>query len=103
MSLGLGGMLKIYVTSSNILFCLWPGLETKKERGERKEERREKHYGCTLSFYNMTTLEIVLAEKMLLDGKGPFAGNVFKNWLEDSVMNSTNLSKCAISKWQTTF
>ena len=48
------------------------GKEKKKERGARKEEKRRKQ--CTLSFYNG-----YLGDVLLLDGKGPFSGNVFKN------------------------
>ena len=49
-----------------------------KEKEKRKSEeegrsRREKSNGCTLSSYNG-----YFAEKKLLDGKGPFSGNVFK-------------------------
>ena len=44
--------------------------ERRKRRSEEDQGRkgREKSNGCTLSFYIK-----------LLDGKGPFAGNVFKN------------------------
>ena len=92
-----GRLLKIWVTSSN------SGPDWRKRKSEEEERRRgEKSNGCAFCFYNMATLEF-LAEKMLLDGKGPFAGNLFINRLEDSVMNSANLSKCTILKWQTTF
>ena len=92
-----GRLLKIWVTSSN------SGPDWRKRKSEEEERRRgEKSNGCTFCFYNMATLEF-LAEKMLLDGKGPFTGNLFINRLEDSVMNSANLSKCTILKWQTTF
>ena len=75
-----------------------------KERARSKkggEEKKSK--GCTLCFYNMATLEIVFGRKDAVGWKSPFAGNLFVNRLEDSAMNSANLSKCTILKWQTTF
>jgi len=72
-------------------------LTREKDRRKRKSEeeerrRREKSNGCTLSFYNgkshnrvllwlliMAALEIVFGRKILLDAKGLFGGNVFKN------------------------
>ena len=50
-----------------------------KERRKRKNKeeqrwRREKRNDCTLSFYNG-----YFGDVLLLDGKGPFSGNVFKN------------------------
>ena len=50
----------------------------KKERGEGKEEKKKKAMVALLVFI-IATLEIVLAEKKLLDAKGPFGDNVFKN------------------------
>ena len=50
------------------------GKEKKKERGEGKEEKRKKINGCTPSFYNS-----YFGRKKLLDAKGPFGNNVFKN------------------------
>ena len=47
------------------------GKEKKKDRGEGKEEKREKH-SYTLSLYNSYL-------RKLLDAKGPFGDNVFKN------------------------
>ena len=54
-----------------------------KEKEKRKSEeegrsRREKSNGCTLSSYNGYFGDSFFAEKKLLDGKGPFGGNVFK-------------------------
>ena len=49
------------------------GKEKNEERGGRKEERRKKSNGCTLSFCNGCF------RKKLLDAKGLFGGNVFKN------------------------
>ena len=50
------------------------GKEKKKEQGEEKEEKRKKAMVAHLLF-----ILIVLGEKKLLDGKGPFGDNVFKN------------------------
>ena len=50
----------------------------KKERGEGKEGKKKKSNAALLVFI-IATLEIVLAEKKLLDAKGPFGDNVFKN------------------------
>ena len=54
-------------------------LTKEKERRKRKNKeedrwRREKSNGRTLSFYNG-----YFGDVLLLDGKGPFSGNVFKN------------------------
>ena len=54
-------------------------LTKEKERRKRKNKeeerwRREKSNGCTLSFYNG-----YFGDVLLLDGKGLFSGNVFKN------------------------
>ena len=54
------------------------GKKKKKERGGRKEEKRKKAMIALLVFV-MATLEIVFGRKKLLDAKGPFGGNVFKN------------------------
>ena len=51
------------------------GKEKKKERGEGKEEMKKKGMVAHLVFI-MATLG--LWPKKLLDGKGPFGGNVFK-------------------------
>ena len=52
--------------------------EMRKRKSEEKERwRREKSNGCTLSFYNDYFGDSFGPEK-LLDGKGPFGGNVFK-------------------------
>ena len=75
-----------------------------KERARRKKGGGEKKSkGCTLCFYNMATLEIAFGRKDAVGWKSPFAGNLFVNRLEDSAMNSANLSKCTILKWQTSF
>ena len=55
------------------------GKERKKERKKERERRKkggelEPSNGCTLSFYNG-----YFGEKKLLDTKGPFGGDVFKN------------------------
>ena len=50
------------------------GKEKNEERGQGKEEKRKKSNGCTLSFYNS-----YFGRKRLLDAKGPFGDNVFKN------------------------
>ena len=52
------------------------GKEKTKERGEGKEKKEKKSNGCTLI---TATLNIVLGRKKLLDGKGTFDDNVFKN------------------------
>ena len=54
------------------------GKEKDKVSEEKKRNRREKSNGCTLSFI-IATLEIVFGRKKLLDAKGPFGDNVFKN------------------------
>ena len=46
----------------------------KKMSEEDEKRRREKSKGCTLSFYDGYFRDV-----LLLDGKGPFSGNVFKN------------------------
>ena len=48
--------------------------ERRKRKSEEEERRREKSNGCTLSFYNG-----YFGRKKLLDVKGRFGGNVFKN------------------------
>ena len=54
-------------------------LTNKKERRKRKsEEEKKKSNGFTLSFYDGYFGEF-LAAKKLLDAKGPFGDNVFKN------------------------
>ena len=50
----------------------------KSDGGDQERRRRKKSNGCTLSFYN-ELLDIVFGRKKLLDGKGPFDDNVFKN------------------------
>ena len=54
------------------------GKEKKKERGEGKEEKKKKAT-VALSVFIMATLEIAFDRKKLLDAKGPFGDNVFKN------------------------
>ena len=54
------------------------GKEKDKVSEEKKRKRREKSNGCTLSFI-IATLEIVFGRKKLLDAKGSFGDNVFKN------------------------
>ena len=52
--------------------------KSKSEEGERR--RREKNNGSTLSFYNRCSGDNFWAEKKkLLDGRGLFGDNVFKN------------------------
>ena len=50
--------------------------EKKKERGEEKKSN-----GCPLSFYNsyLETVFVVFSRQTLLDAKGPFGDDVFKN------------------------
>ena len=50
----------------------------KSDGGDQERRRRKKSNGYTLSFYN-ELLDIVFGRKKLLDGKGPFDDNVFKN------------------------
>ena len=53
-----------------------------KEGRKRKSDERSgkrKSNGCTLSFYNEHTLDTVFGREKVLDGKGPFDDNVFKN------------------------
>ena len=54
------------------------GKEKEEGRGEGNEEKKKKSNAALLVFI-IATLEIVLAEKKLLDAKGPFGDNVFKN------------------------
>ena len=52
--------------------------ERRKRKSEGKERRRrKKSKGCTPSFYNSYFGDLI--EKKLLDAKGPFGDNVFKN------------------------
>ena len=54
--------------------------ERRKRKSEEKERRgRKKKAMVALLVFIIATLEIVLAEKKLLDAKGPFGENVFKN------------------------
>ena len=56
--------------------------ERRKRKSEEEERRREKSNGCTLSFYSgyLGDSQLVFCEKKpLLDAKGPFGGNLFKN------------------------
>ena len=50
----------------------------KRKREEKKSRRREKSNGCTLSFYNSYFGDSA-EKKKLLNAKGPFDNNVFKN------------------------
>ena len=50
----------------------------KRKREEKKRRRREKSNGCTLSFYNSYFGDFG-RKKKLLNAKGPFDKNVFKN------------------------
>ena len=53
--------------------------ERRKRKSEEKERRRrKKSNGCTLSFYN-SYFGDSFGRKKLLDAKGPFGDNVFKN------------------------
>ena len=53
--------------------------DKKKDRGGRKRgEEKKKANGFTLSFYIMATMRIVFGQKIPLDRKGSFGGNVFK-------------------------
>ena len=53
--------------------------ERRKRKSEEKERRRrKKSNGCTLSFYNSYFGDSFWPKK-LLDAKGPFGNNVFKN------------------------
>ena len=55
-------------------------LTNKKERRKRKsEEENKKSNGFTLSFYDGYFGDSFWPEKKLLDARGPFDGNVFKN------------------------
>ena len=63
-----------------------------KERARRKKGGEGKKAIVALFVFIIWLLwRQFLAEKMLLDGKGPFAGILFINRLEDSAMNSANL------------
>ena len=55
------------------------GKEKKKGRGGRKEEKRKKQLLHYYFFYNGYFADSFWPEKKLLNGKGPFGGNVFKN------------------------
>ena len=55
------------------------GKQKKKERGEGREKKRKKTKVALLVFI-MRTLE-----KKLLDAKGPFGSNVFKNQATNSL------------------
>ena len=50
----------------------------KSDGGDQERRRRKKSNACTLSVYN-ELLDIVFGRKKLLDGKGSFDDNVFKN------------------------
>ena len=50
----------------------------KSDGGDQERRGRKKSNGYTLSFYN-ELLDIVFGRKKLLDGKGSFDDNVFKN------------------------
>ena len=52
--------------------------ERKKNKARRRKGGEKKSNGFTLSCYNGYFGD-TLAEKKLLDGKGPFGDNVFKN------------------------
>ena len=54
------------------------GKEKEEERGEGKEEKKKKAMVALLVFI-IATLEIVFGRKKLLDAKGPFGDDVFKN------------------------
>ena len=51
----------------------------KKEKARWKKAGKRKKAMVTLFVFIMATLDIVVGRKRLLDGKGPIAGNVFKN------------------------
>ena len=52
----------------------------KETSAEKETRRREKSNGCTLSFYNgYLGRKKTKKQKKLLDAKGPFGGNAFKN------------------------
>ena len=58
--------------------------EKKKQQGGRMEEKRQKAMVALLGFILARdsfrgSLEIVFDKKRLLDGRGLFGGNVFKN------------------------
>ena len=53
--------------------------ERRKKRARRRKGGEEKKAMVALLVFIIATLEIVLAEKKLLDAKGPFGDNVFKN------------------------
>ena len=60
------------------------GKQKKKERGEGREKKRKKTKVALLVFI-MRSLEIVFGRKKLLDAKGPFGSNVFKNQATNSL------------------
>ena len=69
------------------------GPDWRKRKSKEEERRRGKKKAMVALFIFIIWLlwREFLAEKMLLNGKGPFAGNLFINRLEDSAMNSANL------------
>ena len=52
---------------------------TKSKSEEEERRRREKNNGCTLRFYNGCSGDSFWPKKKLLDGRGLFGDNVFKN------------------------
>ena len=64
-----------------------------KERARRKKggEEKKKQWLHSLFLKYGYFGESFWPKKMLLNGKGPFAGNLFINRLEDSAMNSADL------------
>lgn len=60
-------------------------LKKKKETTKRKieeeesEEKKKKKPMVSLLVFIMATMRIVFGQKILLDRKGPFGGNVFNN------------------------
>ena len=55
------------------------GKEKKKERARRRKGGEEKKAMVALLVFIIATLEIVFGRKKLLDAKGPFGDDVFKN------------------------
>ena len=55
------------------------GKEKKKERGDQERRRRKNKAMVAVLVVIIATLDIVFGRKKLLDGKGPFDDNVFKN------------------------
>ena len=66
---------RFFLSPTSSKFTVTKEKERRKRKSEEEERRRRgKSNGCTVSFYNS-----YFGERKMLDTKGPFSGNVFKN------------------------